>query len=51
MEFFKIFQSCQLRILRLCQKMKETFSLIHDMAEDVGNGGKLLKEQHSLVET
>ena len=31
--------------------MKETFSQSHDMAEDVGSGGKLLGEQDSLVET
>ena len=31
--------------------MKGTFSSSHDMAEDVGNGGKLLGEQDSLVET
>ena len=31
--------------------MEETFSQNHDMAEDVGSGGKLLGEQDSLVET
>ena len=30
------------------QKMEETFFPSHDMAKDVGNGGKLLKEQDSL---
>ena len=31
--------------------MEVTFSPCHDMTEDVGNGGKLLGEQDSLVET
>ena len=31
--------------------MEETFSLTHDMIEDVGSGGKLLGEQDYLVET
>ena len=37
----------------LCQKkkMEATFFPSHDMTEDVGNGGKLLGEQDSLVET
>ena len=30
--------------------MEETFSPSHDMAKDVGGGGKLLGEQDSLVE-
>ena len=30
------------------KKMEETFSPSHDMAKDVGNGGKLLGEQDSL---
>ena len=33
------------------QKIKETFSPSHDMAKDVGSGGKLLGEKDSLVET
>ena len=32
-------------------KMEETFSPSHDMVEDLGNGGNLLGEQDSLVET
>ena len=31
--------------------MEETFFPSHDMAKDVGNGGKLLGEQDPLVET
>ena len=31
--------------------MKKTFSPSHDMAEDVGSSGKLLREKDSLVET
>ena len=31
--------------------MDETFSLSHDIAEDVGSGGKLLEKQGSLVKT
>ena len=31
--------------------MEKTFSLSHDMIEDVDSGGKLLGEQDSILET